>query len=212
MSEVMEVIVHGKSFSDFESAADFIISELDAAPQRAASRLTRELRRFLQLVAKRLEQMHSSPWNGRVVNPSDNLQKRTGMGLRSIFDSIKVTGGAASEITGQISTGTMTIHETGGVITAKTSKYLTIPLPAAMDSRGVPLKRSARDWENTFVQRSRKGNLIIFQRNGKGIVPLYLLKPSVKIKPRLRMEETIMGELPYFQERLLDIIAEELSR
>jgi hypothetical protein len=62
------------------------------------------------------------------------------------------------------------------------------------------------------VQRSRKGNLIIFQRRGKDAVPLYLLKPQVTIKARLGMEKAFMGEVSFFQERLLDLIAKEFDK
>lgn len=206
------VEIGAKEFPTFQKAADHLLDVLEGAPDRAAKQITRELRQMLQRVAAEIRKTHGGPWNGDVVNPTDRLQRRSGEGLRSILESIRVKGGKLSTTQGSISTGTMTIHETGGVITARTSRYLTIPLPAACDSRGVPLMPRARDWPNTFVQRSRRGNLIIFQRRGREIVPLYLLKTSVTIKPRLRLEQTIMGELPFFQERLLDKIAEEIDR
>jgi hypothetical protein len=211
MSDVITVIIGDKQFDAFEKAADYVLQQLQDAPNRAAQQVTRELKFTLQRVAAKMRELHSAGWNGQLVNGSEYLQKRSGDGLQSILDSIRVTGGQLSAVEGSIGTGTMSIHETGGVISAVNSQYLTIPLPAALDNRGVPLRASARDWENTFVQRSRRGNLIIFQKRGKQVVPLYLLKPSVKIKPRLHLEDTIMGELPYFQERLLDIIAKEIS-
>jgi hypothetical protein len=83
-----------------------------------------------------------------------------------------------------------------------------------MDSRGVPLRKRARDWQNTFVARSRKGNLIIFQKRGrKNIRPLYLLKPEVTIRPRLGMEKNIHGQmLPYFNRRAMDAIERAIDR
>lgn len=210
---VLTIDVGGREFQSFEAAADHLFKQLEAAPNRAAQKVTRELRQMLQRVAAEMQKRHSSAWNGQVVNNSDNLQRRSGDGLQSIRDSIRVRGGARLEmVEGGISTGTLAIHETGGTITAKRSRYLTIPLPAALDSRGVPLRRSARDWDNTFCARSRKGNLIIFQRRGKDIVPLYVLKTSVTIKPRLGLEAAVMGALPYFQERMLDIIAAEIDQ
>ena len=212
MSETLEVHVGGKVFDDLDTAVDYVIKTLEQSQDRAASKITRELRHALQRVAKEMEEKHSGPWNGSVVNSGDRLQRRSGAGLKSILESIRVRGTASlSTMEGQISTGTMTIHETGGVITAKSGRYLTIPLPAALDSRGVPLRPSARDWDNTFVQRSRKGNLIIFQKRSQGIVPLYVLKSSVTIKPRLGMESAFMSEIPVLQERLLDLIAAEFK-
>jgi phage gpG-like protein len=72
------------------------------------------------------------------------------------------------------------IHEFGKTITAKNSKYLTIPLPAAMTPAGV-LRKPARQWENTFVSSG-----IIWQRKEKGqrSIPLFVLKKSVTIPAR----------------------------
>jgi hypothetical protein len=205
--------IGGSTFTDLDEAVDWIVKELDASPNRVARKVSDAMRRSLQRVAKAMEEAHSSAWNGNLVNSGNTLQRRTGEGLKSIRDSIYVTGstGSVDDVKGSISTGSMTIHETGGTITARSGKYLTIPLPAACDSRGVPLRRSARDWDKTFVQRSRKGNLIIFQRRGRELVPLYLLKPSVYIRPRLGLEKAYMSEMPYFQERLLDLFVKELK-
>ena len=84
-------------------------------------------------------------------------------------------------------------------IVPKTKQYLTIPLPAAKTKAGVA-RGAARSgmWGKTFVQRSKKGNLIIFgqrvaqkgasagQARGK-IVPLFLLVKSVEIPARIDM-------------------------
>lgn len=88
-------------------------------------------------------------------------------------------------------------------IRPKSAKMLTIPLPAAQTRAGV-LRAPARSshWGNTFIQRSKAGNLIIFGQkvNQKGqsageatgpIVPLFLLKPQVKVKARIHPEGII---------------------
>lgn len=72
------------------------------------------------------------------------------------------------------------IQEVGGVINAKPGGWLTVPLPAALDARGVA--RRARTYPNTFIARSKVGNLLIFQKQGGGqIVPLFVLRKSVKL-------------------------------
>jgi len=81
------------------------------------------------------------------------------------------------------------IHETGGTITPKRVNWLTIPLRAALTPAGVPRGR-ARDFENTFFAYSKAGNLILFQRKGKGAVALFLLKKSVTIPARRYMSIT----------------------
>ena len=78
------------------------------------------------------------------------------------------------------------IHEYGGTVRPKRSKYLAIPLAAAKtaggDSRGGP-----RSFTNTFFARSKAGNLILFQNQGskKKPLPLFVMKKQVTLKPRL---------------------------
>lgn len=93
------------------------------------------------------------------------------------------------------------IHETGGTIKAKRAKYLTIPLPAAMTPRGV-LRKPARQWTDTFVR-----NKIIFQKKGKKVVPLFVLKESVTIPARPYIS-TALNET---KNRIIDIIGEAIT-
>lgn len=207
-------------YGDVLGAMTSLARDIVNAPNAASKPLHSDMRIALQLVANKMRRIHSSAWNGTVKSSNPNLQKRSGDGLRSIENSIRVTGNASgiANVIGRISTGKMGVHETGAVIRATKSKYLTIPLPAAMDSRGVSLRRRARDWPNTFVKRSRRGNLIIFQKRGRDtIVPLYLLKPEVTIPPRLKMKEAVINDaMPYYQGQIMDrveaAILEEFAR
>ena len=66
------------------------------------------------------------------------------------------------------------ILEKGGTITPKKAKWLTIPLPG--------VKGRASNYPDSFVIKSKSGNLLIVQKKGKsGIVPLFVLKKKVKI-------------------------------
>ena len=197
-----------KSFANFEAGLRHAETALETAVAWAAQPVSAELKRALQLVAQKVRAEHGQPWNGGVVNFSERLQSRSGEALAAMDKSVKVTGARRLDnVSGSISSGFWAIHETGGVIRAQ-SKYLTIPLPAAMDARGIPLKKRARDWLNTFVAKSRKGNLIIFQKRGrKDIAPLYLLKPEVRIRPRLNMQDTIERvAVPYFDQKAIEVI------
>ena len=82
-------------------------------------------------------------------------------------------------------------------------KWLQLPLPAALDSRGLPLKPGPRSWGNTFVAKSKVGNLLIFQRQGKPVTPLYVLKTSVYIPARLGMADTIKTGMGLFTDRAM---------
>ena len=104
----------------------------------------------------------------------------------------------------------MRVHEYGAVIRAKKAKFLTIPLPAALNSKGIPKKMSAREWDKTFIQTSKAGNLIIFRTQGRRIIPLYVLKSEVRIKPRLGMGLTLEKGLPRFVDKSVDAMLQAI--
>lgn len=71
----------------------------------------------------------------------------------------------------------------GGTVTPKSGKYLTIPLPTLSVSER--RQKKARDFEGTFFVKSKAGNLLLCQRDGKdGLRPLFLLKTSVTVPAR----------------------------
>lgn len=76
------------------------------------------------------------------------------------------------------------IHEHGGVISPTRGRMLAIPLRAVLTPAGVA-RKSPREYMNTFIARSRAGNLIIFQKIARdSIIPLFVLKESVTIPAR----------------------------
>lgn len=209
--ELAGIEVDGSFFQDVEAAHQSLEQKLNAISDRATMAVGADVLATLKRVGQALAKKHNSPWNGRLVNDKSTLQKRSGGGIRSILDSIKTTENNINVVAAEITTGVMGIHETGGTKTPKRGKYLTIPLPAAMDSRGVPLRKRARDWYNTYVARSKRGSLIIFRKDGKEITPLYLLKTSVYIPPRLAMSDTIDDTLPYFERKAFESLARILE-
>ena len=89
------------------------------------------------------------------------------------------------------------------VIKPKSAKYLTIPLLAAQTRAGVTRGPARSEiWGDTFVAKSKAGNLIIFGKSrimkgkrlgelkGK-IKPLFLLLKSVTIPARVHPEEAL---------------------
>lgn len=70
------------------------------------------------------------------------------------------------------------IHQFGGVITARNARSLAIPLnPKARQKR-------PREWEGLFAYTSRAGHRILALRRGNRLVPMYILKRSVRIPAR----------------------------
>ena len=171
--------------------------------------VTRDMKAVLKEIYKALEIRHSDHWTpsrkGAIGSKSGRLAKRSGNMLKGIEESIKVYGNGTSKILGEISGGTVAyVHEFGAVIRAKKAKFLTIPLPAALNSDGTPRKLRARDWDRTFIKKSKKGALVIYQKRGKTIMPLYLLLKSVEIKPRLGMSETVHAAAQPFAEAVMN--------
>lgn len=209
----LTVTFKGKEFSDVEQGMQEVARHLERGFRKAAAPVSREMMVLLEKVADRMQRLHGNPW--RSGGTGQRLFTRTGKGLESIRRSIKVSGRARIEtLVGQIGAkAPIALHEKGRRgVRATRAKFMTIPLPAALSGRGTPLRRRARDWPNTFVAKSRAGNLIIFQRRGDEIVPLYLLKREVSFPPRLSMEDSIRKQLSPFANRLLNIIGRELDK
>jgi hypothetical protein len=171
--------------------------------------LSVQLKNFLDTVAQALARRHGVAWPGGTTPTT--MSVRSGGSIQSIIDSVKVEGQTFASIRGYIGGAfPLSVHEFGATIVSK-GKLLTIPLPAALDDHGIPLKKSAREWSNTFVARSKKGNLLIFQKVGTQIIPLYVLKSKVTIPPRLGMGDTIRTGLPYFVDKAMDSIVKSIT-
>ncbi len=171
----------------------------------------KDLLKALFKVSDALGKRHIKAWRPG-GSSSNRLFRRSGKGIRGITKSVKVRGSSLGSIRGQIGAKfPMSVHEKGAIVRAKNAKFLTIPLPAALNSRGIPLRKRARNWPDTFVSVTRNRNLIIFQKREGGIIPLYLLRKSVRIPPRLGMEDTLKKiGLPFFERKAINTIEREL--
>lgn len=200
-----------KRFNDAAKGLKALGKELKADWNNAPVALGEELKEFLKSVAEAIASRHGKPWPSGTTEKT--LSKRSGGLIASILGSVRVDGTTFDNLTGYIGAAfPAQVHEYGATIRPKKANFLTVPLPAALDSRGVPLKRSAREWDNTFVAKSKAGNLIIFQRRGSQIVPLYVLKTEVTIPPRLGMQETLTVGIPYFVEKAADAIVKSMLK
>jgi hypothetical protein len=85
------------------------------------------------------------------------------------------------------------VQEYGGVITPKKSKYLAIPLNK--DAKG----ESPRNIPGLFFMKSKGGSLLAAIKNGKEIIPMYLMKTSVTIKPHYYVQNTMLSSLSVIQ-------------
>ncbi len=146
------------------------------------------------------------------INTGPNLRSITGK-LQSSVRS-KVKGYSLNTVRLQMQAGSpgetpgARIQEYGGTIRAK-GKLLTVPTIFAKDASGqirpdARLSGSGRGTAgglDTYVTKSKAGNLFIFARRfGAGAImgpetPLYMLKQSVKIPPRLGMRKSLRSIL-----------------
>lgn len=74
------------------------------------------------------------------------------------------------------------------VIKPRNARKLAIPLPAVQTRAGVT-RGKPRDFQNTFIRKSKAGNLIIFENIGRGqIRPLFVLKDEVRVPARVHTD------------------------
>lgn len=97
--------------------------------------------------------------------------------------------------------GWVGIHEYGGTIRARNTRYLAIPLTE--EAR----RTAPRQLGNSFVARSRRGNLLIFRKlEGGGIEPMYLLRESVVIPARPALRPTMERFTPLLVNDLKGVV------
>lgn len=168
-----------------------------------------EMRKYLTRVADALISRHSRPWSPGYRGP--DLQRRSGKGLRSIRNFVVLKTG--EQVTGHMRLNHyMTVQEHGAIIRPRNAKYLAIPLPAALNSNGTPRKTGPREWRNTFIAKSRAGNLIIFLKTGRDIVPLYVLKKRVRLPARLGLRSEMRAQRPRFRLNIIEEIRQLRKR
>jgi hypothetical protein len=200
-----------KRYEDAGKGLEAFAKELTTDFKSLTPVLKRELKSYLEGVALALQKRHGNPYPGGTGTKT--LSVRSGRAMKSIGESIKVTGSQLHDVTGGIGgVGYLRTHEHGATIKPKTKKYLAIPLPAALNSNGTPKRKGPRDWDNTFIGTSKKGNLLIFRKEGAGIVPLYVLVKQVTIKPRLGMGDTLNAGLPYFVDKAMEQMLKEVLK
>ena len=125
---------------------------------------------------------------------------------------------------GSAAAGYAKLQETGKPrpLKPKRRRYLRIPLPGAMTGSGVvraenkPMK-SGSGWrtaggKKTFV-RENNGKAIVYRKDGGDrITPLFLLKASVRVKPRLGMERTLKKVMKRELPHIASSLAKTLTR
>jgi len=97
------------------------------------------------------------------------------------------------------------VHEFGATIRPTRGRYLAIPLGAARSGAAGGVSKGPRDFAGGFFFRSRAGNLLFGVRTGGRVgrlIPLFVLKESVRIPARPVWGVTRANQLPRFRERV----------
>lgn len=210
---VIEVDWRGKRYADVQRGLQAVAADIEKDFEAITPIVKRILRDYMKAVLASVRSRISTPYPGGTSAAGafpGSLSKRSGrmlatfadtrIGISRTKDPIEVTF---------LLDGIAAVHERGATITPKRAKYLTIPLPPALTGQGVPKRKSAREWQNTFVLKSKKGNLLIVQKVGKEIVPLYVLKKSVTIPKRLAFEEAFLAGRDFLADKIAkDVIKE----
>lgn len=186
---------------------DFELTVLNArlatALARAPQQVTAEMGKGFTIIGSRFERFmvkEKLRKSGRPSfgDPRPGLYRRTGSLARSLInqvtgrediDNLQLRVGWIDPRAAQIAS----VHEFGATIRPRTRKYLAIPLPAAMTNAGV-VKAPPREWPNSFVTRTRGGDLLIATTEGGRLVPLFALKKEVKVPPRLQLIDSWNSE------------------
>lgn len=196
----LEFQFRNQRFADAEKGLLAFAQEFDRGVAKLPRILAKNLDTYLRATRQALLKRHSK----RFVNPThapatgeDALLRRSG-GMDKVRTFVQRSQDLSRVAGGMIIPFPISVHEEGATVRARRVQYLTVPLPAALDNRGLPIRPNARAWDNTFVQRSRRGNLLIFRREAGRITPLYLLKRSVQIPPRLKALETLAAGEDFF--------------
>ena len=211
MSEPVELAFafKGRRYRAAEAGLRALADRTGRSLAEAGPLLPRELKTFLAGVAEAMARRHGGAWPGGTGDRT--LSRRSGDLIQSVKDSVRVTSTTLANVQGGIGGAFyLRTHEYGATIRPKKAKYLAIPLPEALNANGTPKLASPRQWKNTFVKQSKAGNLLIFQKRGRQIVPLFVLKKEVKIRPRLGLGETLQAGLPYFIDRAMDRLARRM--
>jgi hypothetical protein len=208
MEEFISLKYRGQVFNSARYGLNRVSIAATTFVERNTPKVRQLLRQYLKSIAKELAQLHGTQWPSGTTPTT--LSRRSGKLVRSLLERVEVTGTNLGAVKGHIRTvGYGAVHEEGASISATHKTYLAIPLPDALDSRGVPRKRSAREWDRTFVLESKSGNLLIVQRNGRNLTPLYILKQQVKIPPRLGLKSALERGMPDLVRRVQEQIGKE---
>lgn len=92
-----------------------------------------------------------------------------------------------------------------------TSKYLAIPIGAALSAGGVPRYSSPRAIPGLSPITSKKGNLLLVRTDGTSMTPFFLLLKEVEVPARIHPKEILGKNIKKIARAYHDAISEALK-
>lgn len=205
----LSVSYGNKRFNDALVGLHALADTLDRNVQDFGHVVGREMRVFINDELAKLAARHSGS-----TTTDTALAKRTGTLTSALLkDGTVHDAPKVADVWGEITLpGEYRIQEYGGTIRPTKGEYLFIPLPAALNADGSPRYRNPRQWRGTFIAESKAGNLILFQRVGRKLTPLYALKREARVRPRLGLVNQMKSGFPAFAERALAALFDALTK
>lgn len=179
---------------------------------------------FVDLQETWVSNMKKEKFQGYYPGPSKGTKLRTRTGALRSSAGGRVTGNKLGSLKALLRigggrAGYARIQEEGGTITAQ-DKMLTIPLRQALRPNTGTLKPGAKIRKGpdgyfttmgpTFVLNLGGRPVIMVKRKGGDVVPLYTLRRSVKIPPRLGATQELLDvgqlKLPEMSDNLLRVL------
>lgn len=155
--------------------------ELKAVIERAPAVLRQAIRQRANLIRNELRRDLRAK-----ITPGGLIEPRSRKLYRSVFSRVRMTEDGL-EIRAGATRFTANILEKGATIAPTKAAHVTVPLPFALDGRGLKLF-SARDFLSSPGSYGYTGSFtrggVIFGRLGDDAVPLFALKKQVRIEPR----------------------------
>jgi len=178
-------------------------------PERLEAVLTKVMQRIAGELERVAKNKHLS---------GQDLDARSGNLKRAVFGRVGhmaggyITAGVGVDLKKAIYGR---VHEFGGTIRPRNAQHLTIPLDAVQTNKGVA-RFTARDvisspeafgYTGTFVR-----DKVIFGKQADRIVPLFVLKDQVVIKPVGFLSGTVEEVAPKAQEQISEAVSKEFQR
>lgn len=210
MTQAVELSVSygNKRYRDAARGLHALAKSLNKSMNDYAHVLSREMKTFIRDELDKLAERHSGP-----ITTDTTLATRTGTLVKSLKTAGTVTEAATiADVQAEIRLpGQYKVQEYGGTVKPKNG-YLFVPLPDALNPDGTPKKLNPRQWQDTFIRESKAGNLILFQRVGRKLIPLYALKSQVRVRPRLGLVSQVKADFPDFADRALTALFDALTK